>query len=134
MFRYLDMQDELVRKRVIITNAEHRFFFALLLNLDDREHILELVRQRYPDSDAVEKILDWVFDLAQTRVLGKEGNALGVEVGEPEMLALEGILRGKTDDDLMAEFAAAAPQASAEEIREALSRIRSSVVFRPLVA
>src|SRR4029079_15534525 len=71
---------DIVMRRSTITSEEHRFFLALLLNVPDREKVLELVKQRYPETDPVEKILDWVEELSQTRVLGsKEPNALGID-------------------------------------------------------
>lgn len=75
-----DRQMDIVNRRGTITGEEHRFFLALLLNIPSREKILELVKQRFPENDPVEKILDWVEELGQTRVLGsKEPNALGIE-------------------------------------------------------
>jgi hypothetical protein len=91
-------QQNIIQRRSSITSDEHRFFLALLLNVPDREKILELVTQRYPETDPVEKILDWVEELSQTRVLGsKEGNALGIEgFGDDHIFVLEQLLRGKS--------------------------------------
>jgi hypothetical protein len=91
-------QNDIVQRRSTITSDEHRFFLALLLNVPDREKILELVKQRFPETDPVEKILDWVEELSQTRVLGsKEGNALGIEgFGDDHIFVLEQLLRGKS--------------------------------------
>src|ERR1043165_3624189 len=107
VFEHSELLTELVNKRQVVTEPDHRFFFALLLNLDDRQHIFELIRQRHPDEDAVEKILDWVFELSQTRILGPENaNALGVqEFGGAEMFALEGLLREKKDGEIATEYA-----------------------------
>ncbi|HBB89833.1 MAG TPA: hypothetical protein DC047_19685 [Blastocatellia bacterium] len=91
-------QNDIVQRRSTITSDEHRFFLALLLNVPDREKILELVKQRYPETDPVEKILDWVEELSQTRVLGsKEGNALGIEgFDDDHIFVFEYLLRGKS--------------------------------------
>ena len=62
-----------------------------------------LIKQRFPEVDPVEKILDWVFDLAETRVVGVEAtNALGIpDFGETEMFVLEDLLRRiKRDDEI----------------------------------
>jgi hypothetical protein len=120
IFERLDAIDEIVKRRNFVTNPEHRFFFALLMNVNDREHILGLIRQRFPDADPVEKILDWVFDLAQTRVVGVEtSNALGIaDFGDAEMDALEAILKG-TD---------------VTEDSAAIAKIRDAAIFRPLLA
>jgi hypothetical protein len=124
VFERYDILDEIVARRAYVTNAEHRFFLALLLNVEGRERIFALIKQRFPDVDPIEKVLDWVFDLGQTRVVGIENsNALGIpDFGEPEMSALEDLLNGKTDDEM------------GEVNADALSRIRSSVIFRPLMS
>jgi len=91
-------QNDIVQRRSTITSEDHRFFLALLLNVPSREKILELVKERYPGTDPVEKILDWVEELAQTRVLGsKEPNALGIEAFDDDyVFVLEQLLRGKS--------------------------------------
>jgi hypothetical protein len=133
VFDYLDLQGQLIEKRKFVSEPEHRFLFALLLNLDDREHILELIRQRYTDEDAVEKVLDWLFDLSQTRVLGQDTSVLGFDLGAPEMFALEGILRSKKDDEIEAEFALESKDADPELIQTALGTLRSATTLRPLL-
>jgi hypothetical protein len=95
-------QHNIITRRGSITSEEHRFFLALLLNVPDREKILELVKQRYPETDPVEKVLDWVEELSQTRVLGsKEANALGIEgFDDDHMFVFEFLLRGKSLDEI----------------------------------
>lgn len=136
VFAHMDMQDEIVSRRAYVTKPEHRFFIALLMNIDSRDMIFKLIKDRYPDTDPSDKVLDWVFDLAQTRVVGIETtNALGIaDFGEAEMSALEGLLNNKTDDDIATTFAAENTDASPEAIRSALDRIRSAVIFRPLLS
>jgi hypothetical protein len=97
-----DRQQDIINRRGTITGEEHRFFLALLLNVPSREKILELVKQRFPEVDPVEKILDWVEEMSQTRVLGsKEPNALGIEgFGDEHVLVLENQLRGKTPEQI----------------------------------
>jgi len=94
-------QQDIIQRRGSITSDEHRFFLALLLNVPYRERILELVKQRFPDDDAVEKVLDWVEELAQTRVLGsKEPNELGFEFNDHHTMVLEHLLEGKSVDEI----------------------------------
>ncbi len=135
VFEEFDVVDELVNRRAYVTQPEHRFFLALMLNLDNRERIFSLIRQRYADADPIKKILDWVFDLSQTRVFGIEAaNALGVpDFGEPEMVALENLLHGKPDDEIAAIFASENPDSEPGIITSAIAKIRGSVVFRPLL-
>lgn len=95
-------QNDIVLRRATITGEEHRFFLALLLNVPDREKILELVKARFPETDPVEKILDWVEELSQTRVLGsKEPNALGIaNFDDDYVFVLEQLLRGKSLEEI----------------------------------
>ncbi|HZJ13652.1 MAG TPA: hypothetical protein VFD27_01315, partial [Chthoniobacteraceae bacterium] len=48
-----------------ITEIEHRFFLALLLNVPSRADILRLVAQRFPAAP-VETILRWAEELSST--------------------------------------------------------------------
>lgn len=136
VFTHMDMQDEIVSRRAYVTKPEHRFFIALLMNIDSRELIFKLIKTRYADADPIEKVLDWVFDLSQTRVVGIETtNALGLpDFGDAEMSALEGLLNNKIDDEIAAAFAAENPNASPEAIKSALVKIRSAIIFRPLLS
>ena len=95
-------QHNIIQRRKTITGDEHRFFLALLLNVPNREKILELVKARFPETDPVEKILDWVEELAQTRVLGsKETNALGIEGFDDDYIfVFEFLLRGKSIEEI----------------------------------
>jgi|SRR5687767_5127947 len=93
-----DRQMNIIGKRNTVTGEEHRFFLALLLNVPSRKKILDLVKHRFPETDPVEKILDWVEELGQTRVLGsKEPNVLGIEgFGDKHVLDLENQLKRKS--------------------------------------
>ena len=135
VFEHVDMLNEIIRRRNYVTEPEHRFFLALLLNVEGNDRIFALIKQRFPDSDPIEKILDWTYDLAQTRVLGVENsNALGIpEFGEAEMFALENLLKGKTDDEIASVFAAENRNSAPETIASAIANIRGAVIFRPLL-
>ena len=91
-----ERQKSIVQRRSTITSDEHRFFLALLLNIASRDKVLELVRQRYPDQDPIETVLDWVEELGRTRVLGSnETNALGLpEFDDSYVFVLECLLHG----------------------------------------
>ena len=136
VFARMDMLDEMLTRRGYVTNPEHRFFMALLLNVDGRERIFSLVKHRFPDADPIEKVLDWIFDLGQTRVLGTDSsNALGIaDFGESEMFVLENLLKGKGDKEIEQAFAAENPGQDSQVAPNALSKIRDSVIFRPLLA
>jgi hypothetical protein len=63
--------EECVRRDVIkdlrrsITDPEHRFFLALLMNVATRSDLLLLVSQRYIEADPVETVLTWLAELAE---------------------------------------------------------------------
>lgn len=119
VFAHQDRLDEIVKRRSYVTEPDHRFFMALLLNVEGRERIFSLIKQRYADADPIEKVLDWTFDLAQTRVLGTENtNALGIaDFGDDEMTALEKLLRNEE-----------------AEAGAALEKITRSVLLRPILS
>ena len=56
-------RDGLAELRGSLTEIEHRFFLALLLNVPSRVDILRLVTQRFPASP-VETILRWAEELS----------------------------------------------------------------------
>ena len=133
VFERNDVLDEIIERRSFMSDPEQRFFMALLLNVDDKEHIFSLIKQRFPDADPIEKVLDWVFDLAETRVVSVENtNALGIpDFGETEMFVLENLLHGKTDDEVKRAFAAENGDA---DISENIAKVRNAVIFRPLLS
>lgn len=138
IFEHRNRVNEIVRRRGFVTNPEHRFFFALLLNVDGRDRIFSLVKTRYPDSDPLDKILDWTYDLAQTRVVGvNTPNALGMEnFDDVDLSILENLLRGRSDSEMKEALAAdyGAEKIAASDIDGKLARIRASAIFQPLLS
>lgn len=56
-------RDTIAGYRSVITEVEHRFFLALLLNVPSRAGILEFVGQRYPEP-AIETVMRWAEELS----------------------------------------------------------------------
>ena len=81
-----------------MTDEELRFFLALLLNIWGREQILKLVRQRFTTESPAEKVLNWIEELSQIRVLGMtESNALGIDAFDDlHLLVTECLMRRKS--------------------------------------
>ena len=131
---------DLVRRRNFIENPDHRFFFALLLNVDGRERILSLIKDRYQDADPVEKILDWAFELSQLRLGGAQNqNALGISgFDDFDLTLVEYLLRGKTDGEMADIIRHIYPPEKAESLLPNLSdrtsAIKNSIVFSPLLS
>jgi hypothetical protein len=135
-----ERQMSIIQRRGTITSDPHRFFLALLLNVPSREKILQLVKQRYPDQDPVETILDWVEELARTRVLGsKETNALGMpEFDDSYVFVLECLLRGLAGEEINQRATAEYPPESAKELITRIpalaESLRESTLFKSLLA
>ena len=73
-------QNRLVNLRGYLKGGDQRYFLALLLNVPRRDMILELVKQRFPEKDAVETVLAWINELASTKLMGSgQANILGIE-------------------------------------------------------
>lgn len=62
-------RDALVVLRSSVTEVEHRFFLALLLNVPTRADILSMVAQRFPGAPS-NTILRWAEELMETSEIG----------------------------------------------------------------
>jgi len=68
--------EECVRRDVIkgmrgmITEPEHRFFLALLMNVPTRADLLALVAQRFPKKSPAETVLRWAAELTELSEFG----------------------------------------------------------------
>lgn len=62
-------RDGVVGLRSSVTEVEHRFFLALLLNAPSRTHLLKLVGQRFAGSP-VQTVLRWAEELSETSDFG----------------------------------------------------------------
>jgi len=133
-------QMSIVNRRGTITKDAHRFFLALLLNVASRQNILELVKQRYPEQEPVETILDWVEELGRTRVLGsKETNALGMpEFDDFYVFVLECLLEGLSSEQIDQKATAQYPPESACELKQripaVMQALKESILFKSLLA
>jgi hypothetical protein len=135
VFEHLEKQDEIIRRRGFITDPEHRFFLALLMNVDGRERIFSLVRERFPEYDPLDKVLDWTFDLAQTRVLGENlPNALGIaDFDDTDLFVLENLLRDKSADEIRTTLADEYGAGLVENLPQRIEKIQNCVIFQPLL-
>jgi len=135
-----ERQMSIIQRRGTITSDAHRFFLALLLNVPSREKILQLVKQRYPAQDPVETILDWVEELARTRVLGsKETNALGMpEFDDSYVFVLECLLQGLSNEEIHQRAMTQYPPENAAELITRIpalaEALRESTLFKSLLA
>jgi hypothetical protein len=98
VFAEAKRQNNLIHRRGQITTPEHRFFLALLLNVPDRQRVLELVGQRFPERDPIETVMEWVEELALTKLWGSsEPNVLGLKDCDDDYLfVLRCLLEGRS--------------------------------------
>ena len=135
-----ERQMSIIQRRGTITKDAHRFFLALVLNITSRGKILELVKQRCPDQDPVETILDWVEELGRTRVLGsKETNALGMpEFDDSYVFVLECLLQGLNEGEINQRAIAQYPPDGAAELKTRIpaliEALKNSTLFKSLLA
>jgi hypothetical protein len=140
VFEHRENIEQIIRRRSYITDAEHRFFLALLMNVEGKNQIFSLIKERFPDNDAIEKVLDWTLDLAQTKVLGENvPNALGIEnFDDIDLLVFEWLLKDKNIDEMKAALQSDFPNedvsAVAETIPDRTEKIKSAGIFKPFFA
>ncbi len=134
-----DKLDQIVRQRSYVTDFELRFFMALLLNVEGKTRIFELIRSKFPEDKPLDKVLDWVYKLANTRVLGMNiPNALGVaDFDDFDLMILENLLEDNSDAETLDQIKAEMPNEDAESISEnigkRIEKIRNAVIFEPLL-
>jgi hypothetical protein len=133
-------QSGIIKRRTVITAHEHRFFLALLLNVPDREMMLDLVRQRYPERDPLETVLDWVDELARTKVFGSlESNILGIaDFDDLHLFALQGLLEGRSVEHVREALAAEYPSEQAAHLQGRIEKVCAdllgSVIFKSILS
>lgn len=92
----------LIYLRKYMTSSEHRFFLALILNIPDRELILDLVAQRLPHKNPVDIICDWVKEFSAMRnPKSPERNILGIDdFGDVHLFVFRRLLEGHSIEQI----------------------------------
>jgi len=128
-------QAEITRRRTEIKGQDHRFFLALLLNVPDRATVLRLVKEKFPETDAVDLIVSWVRELSATRIFGsRDPNVIGsAEFTDQYLLVFKGLLEGLTTKEIEAR-AASTPQAASasSSVEEIATHLKSLPLFKSL--
>jgi hypothetical protein len=136
----MQRQRALVGLRARVTDSEHRFFLALLLNVDERATILELVRQRFPDKNPVETVCEWVRDLSLIKGgNSRQASVLGVEaLDEAHLFVLKHSLEGLSVEQIKSLSGGPRPngdgEVSAGEIERAYDSFQRSILLRPIIS
>jgi len=127
-------QADITKRRAMIQGEDHRFFMALLLNVAEREIVLSLIKQRFPDSDPVELATTWIKELAGIKIFGSpEPNVLGLKDFDSTHLAiLAGLLRGLPEEAI--ETQTIAQLSTQLPFAEVVKGIKASSLFRSILA
>jgi hypothetical protein len=141
VFAHNSRVNEIVHQRRYVTDPEHRFFLALLMNVDEKEKLFDLIKHRFPENDPLDKILDWTLDLAQTRVLGTNlPNALGIpDFDELDLFALENLLQEKSmaemKESLSKEYGNEGENLELinEKLTAKIEKLKQAAIFQPLL-
>ena len=138
IFAYQARVEEIIGRRSYVKDAEQRFFLALLMNVEGREQIFSLIKKRFPDAEPLDKVLDWVYDLSQTKVLGSNiPNALGIaDFGDLDLFILESMLKNMSDEEvssaLQNDYGISDVSTVAQSLTDKREKIKQSVIFQPL--
>lgn len=109
-------RETISQMRHFIVNPEHRFFLALLLNVQDRTDIFALVTQRFPGASAIDTILGWAEELLEPNDFGITlldaafPETLDIDIEEQSQMfieALKNALEENTDEKGFLEIQAA---------------------------
>ena len=124
-------QREITRRRSEIKSEEHRFFLALLLNVPERTSLVKLVKEKFPDREVVDLIVEWVRELSSTRIFGsKEPNVLGVELGQRHLSVFKGLLEGLTIEEIRAQAGKSSDAGSTDLTVDALTnQLKTAPLF-----
>jgi len=129
-------QAEITRRRTEIKGQDHRFFLALLLNVPDRATVLRLVKEKFPETDAVDLIVSWVRELSATRIFGsRDPNVIGcAEFTDQYLLVFKGLLEGFTTKEIEARAASTPRQAASasSSVEEIATHLKSLPLFKSL--
>ncbi len=138
MFDESNRQHYIIGRRNRVTEGDHRFFLALLLNVPDRHKVLEFVKQRYPDRDPVDQVVEWLDDLTNRHVMGgAEANVLGLSnVDDDYLLVFESLLQeqslAQTKSAFAEDFSPDYAEQHNDKIEQLYANIQSSLLFRAI--
>jgi hypothetical protein len=131
-------QDEITQRRATVKREDHRFFLALLLNVPERATMLRLVKQKFPDKDAIDLVVGWIKELTATKIFGsREPNVLGIgEFDDRHLFVFKGLLEGLAEEEIKGR-AAAEPFLAAQlnpSIEDLANHIKALPLFKSIFA
>ena len=125
-------QSDITKRRGMIEGEDHRFFLALLLNVPERARVLDLITQKYPNDDPVERAAGWIKELAKIRIFGSpEANVLAIkDFDDSYLFVVKGLLRGLSVEEINAQAAMDASMAGRPPLTDIANEIRRSPLFK----
>jgi hypothetical protein len=123
-------QEYVGAKRALITDPEHRFFLAVVMNASSRREAFELVKLRHPDRDPVQVVLDWAAQLSRLQIHG----APVFEELAVDPRILKAMLETATAADVAGQFRDSGPEALEPAAARAMAEgLLESPLFRPFL-
>jgi hypothetical protein len=127
-------QNFIIDMRRPVKDSHHRFFLALLLNVPDRDSILDLVARRY-GGDPIDTIMRWMKDLFNTG--SREAKSLlGLTFEDQTLLVFRCLLEGSSQAAIQDRLVTAGYGNYAEQtqdIRTLCAAIEEYPLFKSLV-
>lgn len=117
--------------RDTVTDPEHRFFLALLLNVPNAPEILRLVADRFPERAAEDTAMGWIAALADA---GKLGMKLDPVQRDVLRLLLERLPRDQMLERLCATYELNDRTAAAASVDRFRDQVRRQPLFSTLFA
>ena len=129
-------QAEIIRRRAEIQGEEHRFLLALLLNVPERTRVLALVKEKFPEAEAIDLVVKWVKELSAMRTFGsKEPSVLGRhELMDGHFFVLKGLLHGLTVERIKAAASEVQPANGGRPIEELVDHLKALPMFRGILS
>jgi hypothetical protein len=135
-----EMQREkaLIDLRGRMTDSEHRFFLALLLNVPHRQLVLDLLKQRFPHREPIDIVCGWVDEFSHMKSAGSsEQNVLGMtRFSDAHQLILRHLLDGLSPDQIKHVFKKDYSGTNAEshaDFDQLYRSLQSSVLLKSLL-
>jgi hypothetical protein len=132
-------QRALIARREAVTQQDHRFLLALMLNLPDGQSILEQVQRRY-GGDPVDWVVHCVGEMANLpSPLANEPSILGLRMGEVEQIVFRSLLERRSFQEMKAKlvdegYGAEDLDAREGDLRTLFEGYRTLPLFRTLFA
>jgi hypothetical protein len=125
--------------RKYIKNNEFRFFLALTLNVPRRDKFLELVKQRFPESDPIDTICGWAAGISNLQNFEKRRpDILGIgDCNDIYWPVFRYLMEGYTVDQIVGLIVQKQSLGYSDSLQVTVKKVydslRHSLLFKPLI-